>query len=319
MYNQEVSLIICPISLILTSEKVITGDGEDEFGSDDFDEVDFSVPCADHPDEITLDTATSSAHCRRRNSLPIKNLPTGNISNRSRSSPKRLHHTVSEHFPKTPQTGRGSADPGIAQRDAAPNQHPQMPPIPQHQQTGLPPPKDSLQQAGSRRSPSGSLLEDESKTHSSYSSTHEPPVGFFTARAAESLQSGSVTAVKAPAFDPHLESPSIRKTAGIDHTKTKPVNRENVVPPAVPAPPRGNFVHPTTDKARRVGMPAFSGPSPVQNRGSYKPPQMKRPADEHLPRTALTDVTNNIPAGIGDDKRQRKGLEGQNSAMETEC
>ena len=123
----------------------------------------------------------------------------------------------------------------------------------------------------------------------------EAPVGFFTARAAEALQKAQGPSIKAPTFNPHLESPSIRKTAGVDHTKSKPINRDLTTAPATPVPPLPNASIPTnlqTDKVRKLGMPG-GGASPLQNRGSYKPPQMKRPADG-IPesRPALGDVTN---------------------------
>ncbi len=60
-----------------------------------------------------------------------------------------------------------------------------------------------------------------------------------------------------------------------------------------------------------------SAASPLQNRGSYKPPQMmKRPADGMGGRSALGDVTN-LGVGVGDDggKRQRLGLEGGEREM----
>ena len=107
---------------------------------------------------------------------------------------------------------------------------------------------------------------------------HNPPVGFFTARAAETLQNGTTLPSNVPTFNPHLESPSIRKTAGVDHTKTKPVRAETIGAPATATPPKSNFVNPQIDKTRRVGMP-MGAASPLSNRGSYKPPQMKRPAD----------------------------------------
>ena len=113
---------------------------------------------------------------------------------------------------------------------------------------------------------------------SSSTGEHNPPVGFFTARAAESLQQGSALPSNVPLFNPHLESPSIRKTAGVDHTKTKPVRTESIGASAAAIPPRTNFVNPQADKTRRVGMPTGVA-SPLQNRSSYKPPQMKRPAD----------------------------------------
>jgi DNA repair and recombination protein RAD52 len=61
-------------------------------------------------------------------------------------------------------------------------------------------------------------------------------------------------------------------------------------------PNRSNFVNPTVDPTRRVGMPGGGGPP---NRGAYKPPSaVKRPA--------LTDVSN-LPQvdGGADSKKQR--------------
>ncbi len=49
--------------------------------------------------------------------------------------------------------------------------------------------------------------------------------------------------------------------------------------------------------------------SPLQNRGSYKPPQMKRPVEDNGTRSALGDVTNVASDGGGDVKRQKVGLE----------
>lgn len=164
-------------------------------------------------------------------------------------------------------------------------------------------PQDQLPQRPSISSEAPSL-------DSSITSEHNPPLGFFTARAAESLQTGLCIPLKAPAFNPHLESPSIRKTAGIDHTKTKPIGREAVGAPPQPPVARANFINPQSDKTRRVGMP-MGAPSPLQNRGSYKPPQMKRAVENGGPRLALGDVTNVVSDAGGDVKRQKVGLEAQ--------
>jgi len=55
-----------------------------------------------------------------------------------------------------------------------------------------------------------------------------------------------------------------------------------------------------------------SAASPLQNRGSYKPPMMKRPAEGGRP--ALGDVTSgavNVPSDAGGEaKRQRVRVEG---------
>ena len=75
--------------------------------------------------------------------------------------------------------------------------------------------------------------------------------------------------------------------------------------------PRANFVNPQADKMRRVGMPGMA--SPLQNRGSYKPPQMKRPVDGNGVRSALGDVTSaSVNVGndaAGDVKRQKMGVD----------
>ena len=60
-----------------------------------------------------------------------------------------------------------------------------------------------------------------------------------------------------------------------------------------------------------------SAASPLQNRGSYKPPQMmKRPAEGVGGRSALGDVTN-LGVGMGGDgeKRQRIAMEGGEREM----
>jgi len=61
------------------------------------------------------------------------------------------------------------------------------------------------------------------------------------------------------AFNPHAESPSIRKTPGIDHTKSKPVNRS------------GQHVAPAESKAADADA-RNTGPVPISfGAGSGKP------------------------------------------------
>ena len=197
--------------------------------------------------------------------------------------------------PQTPSAGitNALAQPVKPESNSVPLPGPRAPPQAPIQQNsangssnrpqGPPPPLSILQphpkpaEANSTTTVT-SALSGTPPLDSSYSADPNPPVGFFTARAAESLQKGTALPTNVPAFNPHLESPSIRKTAGIDHTKTKPVRTESIGLPAAAGPPRTNFVNPQADRARRVGMPATAA-SPLQNRGSYKPPQMKRPAE----------------------------------------
>ena len=124
---------------------------------------------------------------------------------------------------------------------------------------------------------------EDSPRKTSSSTEPEPQVGFFTARVAEALQNNTTVPPNVPLFNPHAESPSIRKTAGVDHTKTKPLGKDLTVVPPVQnntlPPMRANFGNPQADQTRRIGAPPNTA-SPLQNRGSYRPPQMvKRTAD----------------------------------------
>lgn len=164
------------------------------------------------------------------------------------------------------------------------------------------------------------------------------PVAFFSARATlDSNQSNGNQHQQKQLFNPKAESPSIRKTPGIDHTSSKPVARNGQhVPPAnsqaQSATPSGNTggftslrqsisssqaksgaTNTSLDQTRRLGAPGGLG-SPLANRGQYKPPTMKRtlPAEgngTNGARSPLVDIpTNAANANDGDGldaKRQK--------------
>ncbi|KAI4259136.1 MAG: hypothetical protein L6R42_004737 [Xanthoria sp. 1 TBL-2021] len=300
---------------------------EDEFATDDFDEVDFSVSHEFDPaDEPLIRLVPVDS---RDNALPDATTAESRIPNvgqRHPPSSERDHHM---RFAK----GNGSSTAKqLDQRFHGPvllQQATHQGFKPQKQDTLSPPPHSVPQDAQTRAHirPQGADQNENPPRLGAPSFGTPPPatsttvsgdplVGFFTARAAETIQSASGTLPQAPSFNPHLESPSIRKTAGVDHSKTKPVARELVgapPPPALSPAGRPNFVNPQADKARRVGMPGGLA-SPLANRSSYKPPQMKRPAEGNpvqLPRPALGDVTSttvNVASDVGacgDVKRQK--------------
>lgn len=272
-----------------------------------------------------LNPSVSSDHFRRRNSLPDKanvavtRTMDHNTMQRHKSPLTHEHSVTSSHVavPQTPMNAGASifALPrNVAEGPQNPGQGTKaqdFPAPPQQLKPSIPGQQLPTPRIPQNAPAQGKVLQNETPSlDSSSTSEHDPPVGFFTARAAESLQNGPGLPLKAPAFNPHLESPSIRKTAGVDHTKTKPVGREAVGAPPQPTVPRANFVNPQSDKTRRVGMP-MGAASPLQNRGSYKPPQMKRPVESSGPRSALGDVTNIAADAGGDVKRQKMGLEAQ--------
>jgi len=169
------------------------------------------------------------------------------------------------------------------------------------------------------------------------------PVAFFSARAVpKDMDGNNAAALPSPQshllFNPRAESPSIRRTPGFDHSKSKPVptpksNDKSAAAGAVarPAPAaaaaaavslppqggggRGNVVHPHLDATRRIGAPGGGGGgggggmNPMANRGSqYRPPTMKRPApDGAQGRVPLAEVSNGAgpPAGAADAKRTK--------------
>ncbi|KAK5987238.1 DNA repair and recombination protein mus-11 [Cladobotryum mycophilum] len=165
----------------------------------------------------------------------------------------------------------------------------------------------------------------------------EPVAAFFSAKAA--LGESNQHSQQKPLFNPKAESPSIRKTPGIDHTTSKPLARsgQHVAPSssqstAAPAAAptgnsgsftplrhgisssqsgRGSMANPSLDQARRIGAPGGMG-SPLANRNQYRPPTMKRtlPNEGNGARAPLVDIpaNGNANAGAGDGvdaKRQK--------------
>ncbi|QIW98202.1 hypothetical protein AMS68_003720 [Peltaster fructicola] len=128
------------------------------------------------------------------------------------------------------------------------------------------------------------------------------PNGFITGRAVDLLDKPPEARppTASMAFDPHFESPSIRRTQGINPGKSAPIkistlNRQGPASGGLNGPAvnvHTNFVNPSADPNRRVGMPQ-------PNRGAYKPPTtVKRPA--------LADVSNIQAAEDGPDLKKPK-------------
>ncbi|KAL9585161.1 MAG: hypothetical protein Q9212_001686 [Teloschistes hypoglaucus] len=292
--NLQVRLLFASLS-----EWTLTG------AADDFDEVDFSVGHELNPVDAAFE---QSIHANGEESGRCEGKVSGSRTDIDETQPKTIGPLI-------------------------PQQH-----GPHHSTYLRPQPtptKATTRAMGSKEHPVGHSAHDLGKISSPApaSINVDPPVGFFTARAAECIQGSPAAPLKAPPFNPHLESPSIRKTAGIDHSKTKPVSRDIVVAPPLPtavahAARSTGFVNSQVDKTRRLGMPAVATAGPLSNRNSYKPPQLKRPAeggtsDQHT-RSALGDVTGaiiNVPLNEvgGDAKRLKTGesvqqITGHNSA-----
>lgn len=276
----------------------------------DFDEADFNVATGEHPDEVVLDAPDTSGHFARRTSpprhgqVPGPPRPNGQSIQQPKPPVTRMQSMPAPGM-NGPQTPKAMPN-GPQQSRYAPggqtshNQMQRPPQVPQYNgsnnrpqgMANRPPPAAIPAVANSNlplqghngQIPSRITPPSDDSPHKTSSSTEqEPSVGFFTARVAEAIQNTTAVPLSVPLFNPHAESPSIRKTPGVDHTKTKPLGKDlTVVPPAqnnTLPPMRSNFGNPHADQPRRIGAPV-SAASPLQNRGSYKPPQMvKRPAE----------------------------------------
>ena len=268
-----------------------------------------------HPDEVTIDPATVPALA-----LPNgNNLGAGAVSANGRALAQALSVPKTSLTKPPPPPVNGSAGPqtpSLSRNSYNPQQIKQGLPAhngatnnPKPHQMAAPPggmsrpqgpqvvnsvglstgparvgaPGQGFQGQVQQNAPQVQRSGDLSPRHASGPLEHEPPIGFFTARAAQSLQHATVLPVNAPAFNPHQDSPSIRKTIGVDHTKSKPVGRDTIPMPGASGntipPIKASFVNPHADQVRRIGMPGGAA-SPLANRTSYKAPgMMKRPGD----------------------------------------
>jgi DNA repair and recombination protein RAD52 len=306
----------------------------------EFDEADFSVADPDaHPDEVVLPEPPVAAS-RHFNVLkntsalnggtPIQNRPPNNrpqpvVPSRIANAPQP--QTFNNNLPQQPQTPnsgftRSGSGAGQAMRpppDAKPMQAPQINP-----RTGQP-----LKQPSRNGPPSAPGSPTKPPISSDDDTISLPPqgAGFFSARAVKNIipqsenQSidGPLQPIpnNLPAFNLHAESPSIRKTPGVDHKSSKPITRDlKQVPGSSQSAIAGgggqrptlNVLNPQLDSTRRIGQPG--SPSLQLNRAAYRPPTLKRPVDvgANGPRIPLNDLPANgtvVGDNGGDIKRQR--------------
>jgi DNA repair and recombination protein RAD52 len=342
----EEKVVSNPTSLTVSSNEDLV----DGFDVADFDEVDFNMsdPLG-HPDEVVL--PAGSGHTRQG---PVQAGSNGHMRPPGRNDmttpsrpPQQRTTTVPSgairQFPG-PVLGNVNARPPMQQNQ------PEQPQAQQHQ-PNRPHPNIAAPLAQQGNS------DDKHSSSPGFPSQHfapgpqppgfqpinEPP-GFFSAKAA------GANPAAAPRFNPHAESPSIRKTPGIDHRKSAPVKHDLVkqpLPPGVSAPGPGptnrDFIDPRSNTGRQLGT--GMGQSPQPNRvgsmstSAYRPPTRRTDAPPGnvsgnmaaaSSRPPLNDVSNLHPqhnvtavtADGADAKRQRLGGQvdgpgGENAAAGT--
>jgi DNA repair and recombination protein RAD52 len=307
-----------------------SGEFDDDFGGNDLDDTDFS-----HPDEVRLDDSKameSPAQRQPQNNVQRNSMP------RMQSMPNVRPPNVQQ--PQPPQGPQGPQRPPGVQRpqpSAVQAQSgrmlPPQTPGDQRPSAGTNGPNNGFDGAGSRSTSSsaeeGLPQQRNNGAPSEHAEEYQPPMpaeppagvpaGFVTGRSASFLTQaaeGKLTNTPA-AFNPHAESPSIRRTQGVNPNKSAPIMRESLGSALANAsngpqqqqsngPNRSNFTNPSIDPTRRIGMPGGGGPP---NRGAYKPPSaVKRPA--------LSDVSN-LPQTDGGTDAKKQRVESPAPAVES--
>ncbi|EXJ61451.1 uncharacterized protein A1O5_11767 [Cladophialophora psammophila CBS 110553] len=307
-----------------------TPEFEDSFSLADFEELDFDGVETAHPDEVALPAEATDSTSRSASSGP----------ERTRSQP-RVDLTTPSKPPAIANPDPRMGPPKPAQTFPSTTVIPQPLPGQRHQAASVPIAKPLTGEA--RFS-----VDNLPRASSPHIAPHHPPpqqpgqgIGFYSARAAESLDENNnvipAAAPVAPKFNPHAESPSIRKTLGVNHNKSVPLKRD-LTPDTTNL--RTNVINPQSDPIRRLGAPGSNGQSSGirgPNTSAYRPPTRRGPLEsgngqvsstvesggvdrvlQVAKRTPLGDVSNlqhhvtAVTMDGADAKRQRVDDVGQN-------
>jgi len=296
--------------------------------------ADFGVTEDGHPDEVMLPPSHGSSEQASRASDRSQNMNSGNLNNRTKpptnGPPPRPMQPPSR---PAAQPSRPPHTPNQQHQPQRPGATFQGRPNPQQQQPSRPPShmNTAVQQGATSNKvmtpPPNAAPRPPNPVNVPNRAANEPAT-FFSARSMKDMPENAdpAVAVAKQVFDPHAESPSIRKTPGIDHKSSKPLSKSglHVQPvkrdldqqqrPSMGGPP--NVVNPALSQMRQIGAPGGPG-SPLANRGQYRPPtMMKRPApgggpeSDHGNRAPLSEVSTNGPptaaGAVGVDAKRQK-------------
>ncbi|KAF2142620.1 uncharacterized protein K452DRAFT_249472 [Aplosporella prunicola CBS 121167] len=291
-------------------------DPDDEFGGNLFDGMDFDRPNVDDDDSayesMLMETTGAKPNNQpnaaqqlqgpsRAHSLPQLGKGTNVPPQNQQHQPHRPQFNV--RGPNAPN-GNGAAGPDQQQQPSRPQPHQQAP------STSADLLAQKLQKA--RSTPPNGADTNGADAAQQQQAPQDAPVGFVTGRAADLLQ--KATAGRPPGnvapFNPHAESPSLRRTSGIDHNRSMPVARTAISGSTTNGNGNGtaaaggkpDFVNPQANANRRIGMPG-AAQSPLANRSTYRPPgpavgaKRAAPLDSGAARPPLSDMSNLQPDG----------------------
>ncbi|KAL2130606.1 hypothetical protein VTI74DRAFT_6190 [Chaetomium olivicolor] len=238
----------------------------------ELDEADFNISEEGHPDEVALPNSTETDS--NQSVVSVRNpTQTGGGSNKPMHPPARqLARSTSagNNPPRPPQTPVQQAPRPNA------NNFPGAGPQNRGPQPGPRPPQQ-LNQNRPAPQPNNANQNQNPQTHMTppppIGNPGNEPVGFFSARAVkhlpeESLVNGNLAPKAGQVFNPKLESPSIRRTPGVDHSASKPLSKsgKHVAP----------IIRPDDDNdsnANGNGKPPALGKFAPANGGGQQPPK----------------------------------------------
>ncbi|EXJ64230.1 hypothetical protein A1O7_00566 [Cladophialophora yegresii CBS 114405] len=291
-----------------------TPEFEDSFELADFEEMDFSEGNMGHPDEVALPAEPADPTRKSANSAPERSFPPPRADLTTPSKPQLTRPPGLR--PEASRTAQISAPTNVipqplpGQRAQAPSGPATRPPAAEFR-----PPSENVPRLSSPPQ-TGQVL------------------GFYSAKAADSLDGNNNVIgggpAAAPRFNPHADSPSIRKTSGVNHSKSVPLKRDLSVDTT---PIRRELVTPQAEPLRRVGAPGANGQFPgirAPGTSAYRPPTRRGPQESNathgpnlsdfgggdrglqaVKRTPLGDVSNvqhhvtAVTTDGADAKRQR--------------
>ncbi|KKK26984.1 hypothetical protein ARAM_002616 [Aspergillus rambellii] len=267
-------------------------DFDGEFGSDVFDEADFSVGPGGNPDEVVIE---SDMQRRQQPPTPVgrPNGPQRPFNNNAGPHGRPAPSVVTPSKPERPI----AQAPGARHVSVPPAANGrQYPPVTQdqyaNQRRSLPPQDVQKGFQNGNQIPPGQHSQSMPPPGTPGVDGQRPaPVGFFSARGADVLRDNPHGA--AAAFDPHAESPSIRKTAGVDHSKSVAISKPMLAGASLATNPSRDFINPSAEMHRKIGAPGGSAVGSPMNRApstsSYRP--LTRPNID--PRSAASNSAAN--------------------------
>ncbi|EXJ85439.1 hypothetical protein A1O1_05803 [Capronia coronata CBS 617.96] len=275
---------------------------DDTFDVEDFEVADFDGIDVEHPDEVALPAEPAGAKPGPANAAPDRRPPPSKQDLNTPSKAPLVHGPPSRAVPPRPAQVAGSSNiipqPLPGQRPSAATGPSNKPMLGTEQRAN----QNDISRSSSPTMPAQHFANQANGQGFSAAANAHRTAGFYSAKAAGIIDENNnvVAAVPAavPKFNPHAESPSIRKTSGVNHNKSIPLKRDLTPDTTTLAT---NIINPQADLSRRVGAPGATAPLAVArgpSTSAYRPPTRRGPEPISGP------LQNSVETGSGDRAQQ---------------